>query len=485
MRAERTVEVRRAAFGRPRDAAPAKRVAVRRRAMSTLGPAATPGEIRAFQHAVGNRWTQTLIQRTIDERDLPTGQTVYYDTDDPGKTAFDTVSAAEEHARAHRAEWRRTTTVTTGERPHEEIDTSRPLHERRPPELEKGIDQGFAHAQTPDVGYVSVGATPYGYGLGMTDVTTDDIVKSLLPERKSLRILDIGTGDARLLVKAEARFPGVVGVGISAQDFRRRDSPFPNERYVIGNAERLTGIGGAVQKGSFDLVCSAVTFRHFKDPLGSLELAYEMLTPGGFLVVDDFEAPGLAGRLGELMKAVAEQGYDVVWRVAPQNPASLSFIAIRKSKHEHLKLPVRFTERTKSEAVYSPTLKLDIDEKLEDTEQFRRSQGDTRGWILQLATAAAPSFYLYSKFRKSIPMEDRTNFLELAVLRDWREARASLENVEKLATMKVAVERSHNPSVEQLAKCGTLAEATGVWLDQYRKVKALGFRKWPDGKDIQ
>ncbi|MGH7903826.1 MAG: class I SAM-dependent methyltransferase [Candidatus Dormibacteraceae bacterium] len=106
-------------------------------------------------------------------------------------------------------------------------------------------------------------------------------------------ILDVGCGTGRLLMSAEARFPGAELVGVdAAPGMVRQAQASARERTSIrfqhARAEHLP-----FPDGRFDLVFSTLTFHHWGDQAKAVAEVARVLTPGGRWLLADFLATGL------------------------------------------------------------------------------------------------------------------------------------------------------------------------------------------------
>ena len=101
-------------------------------------------------------------------------------------------------------------------------------------------------------------------------------------------ILDVGCGTGRLLRSAAVRFPGVelLGVDAAIEMVNQAKTALPAGmaiRFQQARAEELP-----LQTGSFDLVFSTLTVRHWCDQRKGITEVRRVLAPGGRWVLADF-----------------------------------------------------------------------------------------------------------------------------------------------------------------------------------------------------
>jgi demethylmenaquinone methyltransferase/2-methoxy-6-polyprenyl-1,4-benzoquinol methylase len=121
--------------------------------------------------------------------------------------------------------------------------------------------------------------------------------------RPPLRVLDLCTGTADLLVEAVGRDPGSRGLGVDLSHGMLVRGAAKLERLGLGRRARLAG-GDAerlpLREGSFDAALVAFGIRNVGDPLAALREVHRALRRGGRLVVLEFSMPG--GALGALYR---------------------------------------------------------------------------------------------------------------------------------------------------------------------------------------
>jgi SAM-dependent methyltransferase len=113
-------------------------------------------------------------------------------------------------------------------------------------------------------------------------------------------LLDVGSGDARLLAQCAKRFSRLTGVDLA--DVRVRgaaadvSSRFPNVRFVQADID--TGL--PLQAESVDVVTSVAVIGFIFDPLPLLEELRRVLRPGGQLIVEVLNLAYLPRRMALL-----------------------------------------------------------------------------------------------------------------------------------------------------------------------------------------
>jgi ubiquinone/menaquinone biosynthesis C-methylase UbiE len=188
------------------------------------------------------------------------------------------------------------------------------------------------------VNYLYVGNVDYSFQRNdgsYPGVTALEMAEEFAASKEKFDVLDLGTGNGAFLISLKDKFKDKVSVmGVTAADFRPTHygdgnlddeqcaalkkslgvddggiqeylpsrkikhqtiyTKIPDSEYVVGNIENLNQLP-ELQGRKFDLIVSAVTFRHLSDPLGVLCQAYELLKQNGVLICDEFELNGIAG----------------------------------------------------------------------------------------------------------------------------------------------------------------------------------------------
>jgi demethylmenaquinone methyltransferase/2-methoxy-6-polyprenyl-1,4-benzoquinol methylase len=114
-----------------------------------------------------------------------------------------------------------------------------------------------------------------------------------------LRVLDLCSGTADLLVEALRRHPASSGVGVDLSHGMLRRGAAKLERDGLARRGRLAGGDGErlpLRAGAFDAALVAFGIRNVNDPLAALREVHRALRPGGRFVVLEFSMPrGLLG----------------------------------------------------------------------------------------------------------------------------------------------------------------------------------------------
>jgi SAM-dependent methyltransferase len=110
------------------------------------------------------------------------------------------------------------------------------------------------------------------------DATDRQLSHTLHWERKG-KLLDLGCGDGRFLVKAASHFD-VMGVELSARAAAEATVRVPGAEIRIGPVTEAV-----VPAGVFDVVTQFGYIEHEWQPVAGLEVAFRALKPGGVLVI--------------------------------------------------------------------------------------------------------------------------------------------------------------------------------------------------------
>lgn len=153
-----------------------------------------------------------------------------------------------------------------------------------------------------------------------------ETVLALLQEhaRAGGRALDVGCGTGRLISAAQELIPVVVGADVSARMLARARCLRAGPSFVCAVAEELP-----FASGSFDVVTTTLSLRHWHDPNRGVRELFRVLSPEGVMVVADadFEEEEMRARQrwhfrqargGQLAVLLARSGMRVVdYRLAP------------------------------------------------------------------------------------------------------------------------------------------------------------------------
>lgn len=281
-----------------------------------------------------------------------------------------------------------------------------PLHAHVSPELQRLADAQYQEANAGWYVYAG-GCRDYAFGPGFiqdwptldervrlrnTELSVLNTVQMMMARRpagEEMQLLDIGCGQGAFISSINA--PGrMKAYGITAGGLGPINE-LPPEQRIQGNAHNLLSLLPD-KKNSFDFISSQMTFMHLPDPLGVLTQAYELLKPGGLLLVDGFRAPGFQEHLPQINQYLAKKGCEVYFF---KDPSSKPFfpvgpVLIRKSaSHPVLDLPVKYDTIEGDRQTYRlDTLKIkttpgkdqpppSLDEAINQFTAFRRKIGLT------------------------------------------------------------------------------------------------------------
>lgn len=123
-------------------------------------------------------------------------------------------------------------------------------------------------------------------------LNTDDIVQEQinLLGKNHVRILDLGTANGQLLTHLHQKYNLEWSqlLGVSAQDYRKFNNiSIPDKSYLCYNIEDLYQLQTTLN--SFSLIVSDVTWFYLADPIGSLEIVYNLLSLNGQLYLSIYK----------------------------------------------------------------------------------------------------------------------------------------------------------------------------------------------------
>jgi len=134
-----------------------------------------------------------------------------------------------------------------------------------------------------------------------TDVRWRRRAVDFLELEPPLRVLDLCTGTADLLLEAVSRHPGSSGLGVDLAQGMLVRGARKLERRALSRRAWLAGGDGEclpVRGSSYDAALVGFGIRNVSDPRRALGEVYRALRPGGRFVVLEFGVPeGLLGRL--------------------------------------------------------------------------------------------------------------------------------------------------------------------------------------------
>jgi ubiquinone/menaquinone biosynthesis C-methylase UbiE len=105
-------------------------------------------------------------------------------------------------------------------------------------------------------------------------------------------ILDIGCGEGRITQVFAKLYPKAHIVGLDMDEkaieiARREARGIPNLEYVVGNAQE------SLPPGPFDVVYESMSLLHIRNPGQVIQLAFQVLKPGGVLWLKEGDARGI------------------------------------------------------------------------------------------------------------------------------------------------------------------------------------------------
>jgi len=150
------------------------------------------------------------------------------------------------------------------------------FYESRPAIIRNAVEKSYQLAHNTAPNYIATGRDSYFFG--KESLSTDQIVSFMAKTtNEPLQLLDIGTGNGKLLTKEYSN--AIVAHGLSAYDYSQRNPEVKKIDYRVGNAENLLQIKDPItgknmyKPNSMDIIVSAETMKHLTDPLGTYRSA--------------------------------------------------------------------------------------------------------------------------------------------------------------------------------------------------------------------
>jgi ubiquinone/menaquinone biosynthesis C-methylase UbiE len=108
------------------------------------------------------------------------------------------------------------------------------------------------------------------------------------------RMLDVGCGTGQLLEQLSGQVPTATLIGVDPSEgmLAVAHDRVPTARLIVGIAEALP-----IRSGSIDWLVAASMFHYVRDPLAARREFRRVLKPGGTLVLTDWSADSVTGRL--------------------------------------------------------------------------------------------------------------------------------------------------------------------------------------------
>lgn len=127
------------------------------------------------------------------------------------------------------------------------------------------------------------------YGKVIRDDRQLAMLLELVQDGSNSRILDIGTGTGYLAFPLAEAYPQAVVYGIDIaqgimEENRRRAVESGRHNLIF---QAFDGIQYPFERESFDLIVSRYAFHHFPDPAAAVEQMYQLLSPGGRVLISD------------------------------------------------------------------------------------------------------------------------------------------------------------------------------------------------------
>lgn len=172
------------------------------------------------------------------------------------------------------------------------IGSYQKLSARRPKFVIDAIVSNYQNLINRQPNYRYEGRESYEYEIDFKtrlSFSTEDVLKSLLTKSKpGLTVIDAGTADGTLLKHLKKEYEDKIKViGISAHDYKPQGLKYGTE-YITGINANIETIAERkiISVNSADVIFASNLLQHVTDPLGTLSELYELLKPGGIMIVD-------------------------------------------------------------------------------------------------------------------------------------------------------------------------------------------------------
>jgi SAM-dependent methyltransferase len=151
-------------------------------------------------------------------------------------------------------------------------------------------------------------------------LTAEELLLDALPARVE-RVLDLGTGDGRMLALVRSRHPDSAAVGLDSSEpmLARAGARFDDDASVQLRAHELAAsLASLIQLGPFDVVVSGLAIHHLEDAR-KRELFAEvhgLLAPGGVFANLDLVSPASSQLHERFRQAIGRTEDDPTDRLA-------------------------------------------------------------------------------------------------------------------------------------------------------------------------
>jgi 2-polyprenyl-6-hydroxyphenyl methylase/3-demethylubiquinone-9 3-methyltransferase len=132
------------------------------------------------------------------------------------------------------------------------------------------------------------------------------------------KVLDLGCGNGSLIATFRGRGWELYGLDISRSGIEQAKKHFENVEFFTGDA---TGdLTTVFRPAQFDVIISTEVIEHVYNPRGLLRNCFQLLKPGGVLVISTPYhgylknlALGLTGRMDSHLNALSDHGHIKFW----------------------------------------------------------------------------------------------------------------------------------------------------------------------------